>query len=106
LLYPNGGSSEGSREEVAVLHDLLFNGYRLDHRRASKFDATHANYKSSVAAGYYRLAAPATTSISKAFSGSNLPQTSRFGTEYKLRDRAEIMEWKADGNSMEIAGAL
>jgi uncharacterized protein (TIGR02594 family) len=64
-----------------VLYDLLFNGYRLDHLRASKFDATHANYKTSIGAGYYRLASPG---ASKAFA-SNRPQTSRFGTEYELR---------------------
>lgn len=66
-----------------MLHDLKFNGYRLDHR-ASRFDAVHANYKTSIAPGYYGLAVPG-ASVTRAFSTPNLYQTSRLGSEYELR---------------------
>jgi uncharacterized protein (TIGR02594 family) len=72
-------------QEATVFYDLLFNGYRLDHRRASKFDASHANYKHVIAPGYYRLSAPATAFLASAFTGKNVPQTNRLGTEYELR---------------------
>jgi uncharacterized protein (TIGR02594 family) len=68
-----------------VLYDLLFDGYRLDFRHMSKFDAIHANYKSAMAEGYYRLTAPATNSIAQAFPASTPHQTKRLGTEYELR---------------------
>jgi uncharacterized protein (TIGR02594 family) len=85
-----------------VIYDLLFNGYRLDHRRASKFDATHADYNASIAAGYYRLASPG-ASVTKSFT-SNRPQTSRLGTEYELRpvhstNMTPVSHFLFDGNS-------
>jgi hypothetical protein len=95
-----------------VLYDLCFNGYRLDHR-ASRFDAVHANYKTSIAAGYYKLSSPGAASVTKAFSASNRPQTSRLGTEYELKpihsanmtlSAIPASHFLFDGNSMVRTG--
>ena len=40
-----------------MFYDLMFNGYRLDHRRASKFDATLANNAQPVPEGFYQVGA-------------------------------------------------
>jgi uncharacterized protein (TIGR02594 family) len=87
-----------------VLYNLRFNGYRLDHR-ASRFDAVHANYKSSIVAGYYKLSSPGTASVTQAFPASNRPQTSRLGTEYELRpvhswNMTPVRHCLLDGNSL------
>lgn len=38
-----------------MFYDLMFNGYRLDHLRASKFDATLANNAQPVPEGFYQV---------------------------------------------------
>lgn len=38
-----------------MFYDLMFNGYRLDHRSASKFDATLANNAQPVPEGFYQV---------------------------------------------------
>jgi hypothetical protein len=80
-----GCTGARSYRGTVVIYDLLFNGYWLDIRSASKFDASHAHYKNAMPAGYYELSAPATASLSTAFRGPNRPQTNRLGTEYELR---------------------
>lgn len=83
------------------MYDLKFNGYRLDHR-ASRFDAVHASYKTSITPGYYGLALPR-ASVTRAFSPS-LYQSNRLGSEYELRplpstNATPVRHYLFDGNS-------
>src|SRR5262245_19267180 len=54
LVLARGGAwSQGGD----MFYDLMFNGYRLDHRSASKFDAILANNAQPVPEGFYQLGA-------------------------------------------------
>jgi uncharacterized protein (TIGR02594 family) len=67
-----------------VIYDLQFNGYRLDKRNATRFNAVHAIYAQPVPEGFYQVGAAQGTASLNPYVPVSANQTNVLTREYGL----------------------